>query len=340
MKQRVAIARGMAMEPEILLMDEPFAALDALTRAKMQEELLQLWEDTKFTVLFVTHSITEAVRIGNRILLLTAHPGQVKGEINSTGVDVVGAGRQAVRPHRASAVRPDRSPKGTRPMVDARPDLHRRPEVIYEVSTAGIGVVQRPLSLGQRLANHGGLRKTLVLIVLALIWEGYARWLDNDLLFPTFSATVVAFSNSMINGELPAATWYSMKILLQGYACGLFFAAAADRLRQRHAHRRRSARSADGDVQSAAVDRVAAAGDDLVRPRQRRHHLRAHPCRAVVGGAEYAFRLPRRQPDLAHGRSELRPVEPRLRHAAFSFRAHFRASSPASRSAGPLPGAR
>ncbi len=90
MKQRVAIARGMAMEPEILLMDEPFAALDALTRAKMQEELLQLWDDTKFTVLFVTHSITEAVRVGNRILLLTAHPGQVKGEINSTGVDVVG----------------------------------------------------------------------------------------------------------------------------------------------------------------------------------------------------------------------------------------------------------
>lgn len=91
MKQRVAIARGMAMEPAILLMDEPFAALDALTRAKMQEELLQLWEDTKFTVLFVTHSITEAVRVGNRILLLSAHPGQVKGEINSNGTDEVGA---------------------------------------------------------------------------------------------------------------------------------------------------------------------------------------------------------------------------------------------------------
>jgi len=87
MKQRVAIARGMAMEPDILLMDEPFAALDALTRRKMQEELLQLWEDTKFTVLFVTHSIPEAVMIGNRILLLSPHPGQVKGELNSTGND-------------------------------------------------------------------------------------------------------------------------------------------------------------------------------------------------------------------------------------------------------------
>ena len=87
MKQRVAIARGMAVEPEILLMDEPFAALDALTRGQMQEELLQLWEETKFTILFVTHSIPEAIRVGSRILLLSAHPGQVKAEINSNGAD-------------------------------------------------------------------------------------------------------------------------------------------------------------------------------------------------------------------------------------------------------------
>jgi len=89
MKQRVAIARGMAMEPQILLMDEPFAALDALTRGRMQEELLQLWEDTRFTVLFVTHSIPEAVRIGSRILLLSAHPGQVRAELDSSGVDTL-----------------------------------------------------------------------------------------------------------------------------------------------------------------------------------------------------------------------------------------------------------
>jgi NitT/TauT family transport system ATP-binding protein len=87
MKQRVAIARAMAVEPDILLMDEPFAALDALTRRKMQEELLRLWEDTRFTVLFVTHSIPEAVRIGNRILLLSPHPGQVKAEMQSSGKD-------------------------------------------------------------------------------------------------------------------------------------------------------------------------------------------------------------------------------------------------------------
>ena len=85
MKQRVAIARGMAMEPDILLMDEPFAALDALTRRRMQDELLMLWEETRFTVLFVTHSIPEAIKIGSRILLLSPHPGEVKAELNSAG---------------------------------------------------------------------------------------------------------------------------------------------------------------------------------------------------------------------------------------------------------------
>jgi NitT/TauT family transport system ATP-binding protein len=89
MKQRVALARGMAMEPDILLMDEPFAALDALTRRKMQEELMRLWEDRHFTVLFVTHSIPEAVLIGSRILLLSPHPGRVRAELGSNGDDVV-----------------------------------------------------------------------------------------------------------------------------------------------------------------------------------------------------------------------------------------------------------
>ncbi len=81
MKQRVAIARGMAMQPDILLMDEPFAALDALTRRQMQDELLQLWEETRFTVLFVTHSIGEAIKVGSRILLLSPLPGRVRAEV-------------------------------------------------------------------------------------------------------------------------------------------------------------------------------------------------------------------------------------------------------------------
>lgn len=87
MKQRVALARGMAMEPDVLLMDEPYAALDALTRRKMQDELLQLWDETHFTVIFVTHSIPEAIKCGSRILLLSPHPGQVKAELASVPRD-------------------------------------------------------------------------------------------------------------------------------------------------------------------------------------------------------------------------------------------------------------
>ena len=96
MKQRAAIARAMAMEPKVLLMDEPFAALDALTRTQMQEELLQLWEDTNITILFVTHSIEEAIRVGNRILLLSAHPGTVKAEIRSSGIDDIDVSGRAL----------------------------------------------------------------------------------------------------------------------------------------------------------------------------------------------------------------------------------------------------
>lgn len=82
MKQRVAIARCLAMNPEIILMDEPFASLDELTRRRMQEELLSLWAESRFTMIFVTHSISEAITLGTRVVLLSPHPGQVKAELD------------------------------------------------------------------------------------------------------------------------------------------------------------------------------------------------------------------------------------------------------------------
>jgi len=87
MKMRVAIARAMALEPDILLMDEPFAALDALTRRTMQQELLSLWDQLRFTVLFVTHSIEEAILVGSRILVLSPHPGRVRAELDASALD-------------------------------------------------------------------------------------------------------------------------------------------------------------------------------------------------------------------------------------------------------------
>jgi NitT/TauT family transport system ATP-binding protein len=81
MKQRVSIARAFANDPEVLLMDEPFSALDEQNRTLLQEELLRIWEETKKTVLFITHSVDEAVTLGDRIMVMTAQPGRAKAII-------------------------------------------------------------------------------------------------------------------------------------------------------------------------------------------------------------------------------------------------------------------
>ncbi|MBC8739700.1 ABC transporter permease [Paraburkholderia sp. UCT31] len=101
-----------------------------------------------------------------------------------------------------------------------------RGEIIREPSDAQhFSVVEKPLSPFERLYNQSWLRKFLILALLALVWEGYGRWLNNPLLFPTFSATVDAFCTSIANGELPGKAWASIHVLLLGYGCGLLLAA-------------------------------------------------------------------------------------------------------------------
>ena len=78
MKQRAGLARALAGEPEVLLMDEPFGAVDHLTRLQLQDDLLRLWEEDKKTVVFVTHDVTEAVYLGDRVVLLSPRPGRIK----------------------------------------------------------------------------------------------------------------------------------------------------------------------------------------------------------------------------------------------------------------------
>ena len=81
MQQRVAIARSLAYTPQVLLMDEPFAALDAMTRDDMQQLLTDVWQKTKKTIVYITHNVSEAVFLGDKVIVLNAHPGTVKAEV-------------------------------------------------------------------------------------------------------------------------------------------------------------------------------------------------------------------------------------------------------------------
>jgi len=100
-----------------------------------------------------------------------------------------------------------------------REDVYRQ-----TVDAARFGVVAKPLSAWERIYNLGAVRKCLLLVALAVAWEVYARWLDNALLFPTFGATVEAFYDGMVHGELLDRAWTSIRILLVGYFAGIALA--------------------------------------------------------------------------------------------------------------------
>ena len=100
--------------------------------------------------------------------------------------------------------------------------LTPRPEVVRDPVAAGaLGVAEKPLSAWERIGNVGALRKLALLIALALVWEGYARWLNNPLLLPTFSATIEAFVSGVASGELLRKSATSLRVLLIGYALGI-----------------------------------------------------------------------------------------------------------------------
>ena len=99
-----------------------------------------------------------------------------------------------------------------------------RPEIITTVQDKDFGVVERPLGTVEKLLGNNAVRKTAILLVLGLVWEIYARFLNNDLLVPTLGATLIALYGSLVGGELITAIWYTLKLLLQGYVVGLLLA--------------------------------------------------------------------------------------------------------------------
>ena len=103
--------------------------------------------------------------------------------------------------------------------------LVARPEIVREPSRSGIGEINKPISAWESVYRIGALRKALILLVLALVWEAYGRWLDNPLLFPPFTATVQALFENLANGIIPARTLISLRTLVVGYAIGIALAA-------------------------------------------------------------------------------------------------------------------
>jgi NitT/TauT family transport system permease protein len=101
-----------------------------------------------------------------------------------------------------------------------------RPEIVNQIDTSAMEVVEQPLSRWRRVWANAALRKGVLLCAFALLWEAYARWLGNPLLFPTFTATVAALASSLASGEIPRAAVYTIALLLKGYAAGVALAAA------------------------------------------------------------------------------------------------------------------
>ena len=104
------------------------------------------------------------------------------------------------------------------------PGSNERPDVFHTIAPTAFDVVEKPRSAWEKFADKGAARKLVLLAVIGIAWEGYARWLNDPLVFPTLSATVVTFFSSIASGELPQAAWFTIVLLLKGYAAGLILA--------------------------------------------------------------------------------------------------------------------
>ena len=216
MKQRVSIARAFANDPEILLMDEPFSALDAQNKLLLQEELLRIWDEQKKTVVFITHSVDEAVFLGDRIMVMTAQPGRVKSFVqvplarprNLIELQKAPEFGELVHriwsgPARRSAARPRAGKQGRRSM-----------------STQTIaGSPAQSFSLSMRARERIlGIASPILLLA---VWEVAARFHFIDTrFFPAPSSVIVVMIEMLRSGELVTNTLVSLRRLALGTLIG------------------------------------------------------------------------------------------------------------------------
>ncbi len=204
MKQRTAIARTLAFDPKILLMDEPFGALDAQTRSLMQAELLSIWQGTPKTVIFVTHDVQEAVYLADRVAVMSARPGRIKAIVETQ-----------VRQERP----PPAQDQGVRRQGrrDLEPGAHRGDQ----------GAGRARAMIGRSVLRY------LPLILLALAWEASARFgLVSTLALPPLSEVMAAWLDLVRSGELitngAASLWRTgaglFLSVVVGAALGIFMA--------------------------------------------------------------------------------------------------------------------
>jgi NitT/TauT family transport system ATP-binding protein/sulfonate transport system ATP-binding protein len=206
MQQRTGLARALSKDPKILLMDEPFAAVDMQTRELLQEELLKIWNTTQTTVLFVTHSVEEAVYLGDRVIVMAARPGRIRADVK---IDLP-------RPRYASDVKA--SPRFGELCGQLRELLRSEIEPKKAPTKAEPQKRQRQF----KLTDYPNAVRALSVVLTLGLWEWYGRGVDP--IFMSYPTAIIAAVPQMIaKGELQRALLLTLQGLSIGFVLAIVF---------------------------------------------------------------------------------------------------------------------